>query len=82
MKKMLILLLVLAALSGAALHAQPRPSHWKLEVEVHSRLRFTLRLENDPSRGATHPAFRLQILAGSPSGRSLLMFQIGDRPHA
>ena len=81
MKKML-LLLVLAALSGVPLHAQPRPSHWKLEVAVNSRFRFTLRMESDPSRGAPHHAFRLQILAASPSGRSLVLFQIGDRPHA
>jgi hypothetical protein len=82
MKKMLLLPFAFAALSGVPLHAQPRPSHWKLEVEVNSRLRFTLRMESDPSRGAPHPAFRLQILAGSPSERSLILFEIGDRPHA
>ena len=62
MKKMLLLFLVLAALRGVPLPAQPRPSHWKLEVEVNSRLRFTLRMESDPSRGVSHSAFRLQIL--------------------
>ena len=82
MKKMLILPLVLLALAGTPLHAQPCSSHWKLEVEVNSRLRFTLRIESNPSRGATHPAFRLQILAGVPSEHSIILFQIGDRPHA
>jgi hypothetical protein len=79
MNKMLLLPLAFAALSGAALHAQPRPSHWKLEVEVD---RFTLRMEGDPSRGATLHAFRLQILAASPAERSHVLFEIGDRPHA
>jgi hypothetical protein len=82
MKKMLLLSPVLSALSGASLPAQPRGNHWKLEVEVTGRFQFTLRIDSHPSRGATLHALSLQIMEGSPYEHSLVLFQIGDHPHA
>jgi hypothetical protein len=82
MKKMLLLPFAFVALSGAELHAQPRSSHWKLEVEVNSRLRFTLRIESHAFHDATLHAFRLQIMQTRPSDQLLIDFEIGERPHA
>jgi hypothetical protein len=82
MKKMLLLPLVLSILSGASLPTQSCANSWKVEVEVNSKLRFTFRMESDPSRGASFYAFRLRLIEGPSSVRSLVLFQIGDRPHA
>ncbi len=82
MKKLLLLPIAFAALSGAAHSDRKISSNWQIEVQASGRLRFTLRMESDSSRHATHPAFRLQIPVVSPSVRSMILFQIGDRPHA
>jgi hypothetical protein len=82
MNKMLLLLLAFAALSGAKLPDRQISRDWQIEVRASGGLEFRLHIERNPSRGATLHAFRLQILEGSPSERSILLFQIGDRPYA
>jgi hypothetical protein len=82
MKKMLLLPFAIVALSGAPLPDWQISHGWQIEVQASGGLVVRLHIERNPSRGATHPAFRLQILEGSPSERSILLFQIGDRPHA
>jgi hypothetical protein len=80
MKKTLILLLAVAALSCTSLPAQKRSSGWQFKVEVYSKLRFNLSIESDLTQGVAIHAFTLQIL--ETTGHPLFLLEIGGQHHA
>jgi hypothetical protein len=82
MKKMLFLLLTLAAFTRASLAAQQSSGDWHIRVEVKSILQVRLRFISIRVPGGAVRRFSLLILDSSSSAHPLVLLEIGDRHHA
>jgi hypothetical protein len=82
MKKMLFLLLTLAALTGTSLPVQQSSGDWQIRVKVISSLQIRLRFISINVLGGAVHGFSLKILEPSSSAHPLVLLKIGDRHHA